>query len=253
MIFKNLSTSKRFIAFTLAEVLITLGIIGLVAEMTIPTLMQNMEKSQYESRLKKFYSTFIQGTQMYMQEEGCSDLICTNIFNGSTYYGNSWVNPVKSALDKMFKGVVYCGAYDCQEDAKYLSNVPWGTMFTTDIDWQSFRLSDGTVIGFEDTDDWNCFPVSSTNRIKALCSNLYVDLNGNKLPNKYGRDIHIFALAQDGALYPWYGTEHSKSWGPLWSTNPLYCGTAGVKSLPANVIGNGCTARIMETGWKMDY
>ncbi|MBP7211391.1 type II secretion system protein, partial [bacterium] len=44
-------------AFTLAEVLITLGIIGVVAALTIPTLMQRTQDREAISALKKFYST----------------------------------------------------------------------------------------------------------------------------------------------------------------------------------------------------
>lgn len=43
-------------AFTLAEVLITLGIIGIVAAMTLPTLVSNYRKNIVETRLKRFYS-----------------------------------------------------------------------------------------------------------------------------------------------------------------------------------------------------
>ena len=47
-------------AFTLAEVLITLGIIGVVAALTIPVLTQNYKKRVVETRLQKFYSTINQ-------------------------------------------------------------------------------------------------------------------------------------------------------------------------------------------------
>ena len=51
-------------AFTLAEVLITLGIIGVVAALTIPTLMANHRKQVVETRLAKFYSTMNQAIKM---------------------------------------------------------------------------------------------------------------------------------------------------------------------------------------------
>ncbi len=47
-------------AFTLAEVLITLGIIGVVAALTLPTLMSNYRKQVVETRLSKFYSSMNQ-------------------------------------------------------------------------------------------------------------------------------------------------------------------------------------------------
>ena len=50
-----LSSSGRLVrlAFTLAEVLITLGIIGIVAEMTIPTLMNNVQDQAFKAAWKK--------------------------------------------------------------------------------------------------------------------------------------------------------------------------------------------------------
>lgn len=52
--------SKNSFAFTLAEVLVTLGIIGVVASLTMPVLIQNQKKQVVETRLQKFYSTINQ-------------------------------------------------------------------------------------------------------------------------------------------------------------------------------------------------
>lgn len=51
-------------AFTLAEVLITLGIIGIVAAMTMPALIQKNNNRVVETRLKKFYSSINQAVKM---------------------------------------------------------------------------------------------------------------------------------------------------------------------------------------------
>ncbi len=56
--------------FTLAEVLITLGIIGIVAALTIPGLIYNHKKLVVESRLKKFYTTFTQAVIMSEKDNG---------------------------------------------------------------------------------------------------------------------------------------------------------------------------------------
>uniref|UniRef100_UPI0040289A2A prepilin-type N-terminal cleavage/methylation domain-containing protein n=1 Tax=Candidatus Scatousia sp. TaxID=3085663 RepID=UPI0040289A2A len=50
----------RYKAFTLAEVLITLGIIGIVASMTLPTLVGKYKKVQTISQLKKTYTVLNQ-------------------------------------------------------------------------------------------------------------------------------------------------------------------------------------------------
>ena len=56
--------------FTLAEVLITLVIIGVIASMTIPTLMNKTNKQEYVAGLKKVYSSLSQATQKIISEEG---------------------------------------------------------------------------------------------------------------------------------------------------------------------------------------
>ena len=63
-------SSKSRAAFTLAEVLITLGIIGIVAAMTMPVLIANHNKSVVETRLKKFYSSMNQAIKMAEAEYG---------------------------------------------------------------------------------------------------------------------------------------------------------------------------------------
>ena len=57
-------------AFTLAEVLITLGIIGIVAAMTLPTLIADYQKKVVETRLISFYSKINQAYRMSYAENG---------------------------------------------------------------------------------------------------------------------------------------------------------------------------------------
>lgn len=57
-------------AFTLSEVLITLGIIGLIAALTIPNLMGAYRKRVVETRLKKFYSAINQAIMLSENENG---------------------------------------------------------------------------------------------------------------------------------------------------------------------------------------
>ena len=59
-------------AFTLAEVLVTLGIIGVVAALTMPALISNHRKSVIENKLKKFYSSMNQAIIMSEAAQGTS-------------------------------------------------------------------------------------------------------------------------------------------------------------------------------------
>lgn len=96
MIFKNksltLSESATHIkksesycknAFTLAEVLITLGIIGVVAAMTIPTLMINYRKTAWATTLKKDYSTVVTACERMLAEENVNRLSETKFYRNS--------------------------------------------------------------------------------------------------------------------------------------------------------------------------
>ncbi|MBP3924209.1 type II secretion system protein [bacterium] len=61
---------RRKTAFTLAEVLITLGIIGVVAALTMPILIENHQKRVVETRLQKFYSVFNSALRASVAENG---------------------------------------------------------------------------------------------------------------------------------------------------------------------------------------
>ena len=52
-------------AFTMAEVLITIGIIGVVAAMTLPSLINNAQNKEFEEGLKRYYSILSQALDMY--------------------------------------------------------------------------------------------------------------------------------------------------------------------------------------------
>ena len=67
-------------AFTLAEVLITLGIIGVVAALTLPSLIQKYQDQVLENQLKKTYSTISQGVQKAMADDGVSNFIDTELY-----------------------------------------------------------------------------------------------------------------------------------------------------------------------------
>lgn len=78
--YSNVKFGARKGAFTLAEVLITLGIIGVVAALTLPSLIQKYQDQVLENQLKKTYSTISQGIQKAMADDGVSNFYDTELF-----------------------------------------------------------------------------------------------------------------------------------------------------------------------------
>ena len=61
-------------AFTLAEVLVTLGIIGVVSAMTVPTLIQNHQRKTYVTQLHKVYNEISQVLLQYQTDKNALNL-----------------------------------------------------------------------------------------------------------------------------------------------------------------------------------
>ena len=89
--------TKRFNAFTLAEVLITLGIIGVVAAMTMPTLINSTQGAQYKAAYKKALSAISQGVTLNVALDGGN---FANAVKGTP----GTINPGKDEDDKALTG-----------------------------------------------------------------------------------------------------------------------------------------------------
>lgn len=83
-------------AFTLAEVLITLGIIGVVAAITIPGLMENVRNRDLQAQLKKTYSEWNQISMQFMND---------NEQSIPDYTSENGVNALINELPKYLKGM----------------------------------------------------------------------------------------------------------------------------------------------------
>lgn len=160
-------------AFTLAEVLITLGIIGVVAALTIPTLIGNYKKIQTVTQLKKVYSAIQQSIQLAQNEYGdITDWDWT--LNTNDFF--------LKYLALNFKVIKNCSnKKDCwNSDGSYtlqgkLYDNPWNN-----INYYKIQLSDGTFIAYEKQNNQHV--------------HIDIDLNGTKAPNTFGKDIFIMTL-----------------------------------------------------------
>lgn len=267
---KNLGSSQRYKGFTLSEVLITLGIIGVVASLTIPTLISKYQKIVYVTQLKKFYSTTQNGMKTYMAKMGCSDLACTGLFEGS--YENdmpAWQSRMDSEIPKIFKVAKIFGTSNplfkdgggsCTFPQKYLSG-GGGSQYCLYGDYTTWEFStiDGMIVSVYDWDDGNCTgyqAYSTPSPAKPFCTAVRVDINGFKGPNTLGRDNFMFELSNSGILYPDGTSEIANilAMPSAYWVNSKRCGTAGSPDLGTDdVPGEPCAARIIDEGWEMNY
>ena len=182
--------SQKSAAFTLAEVLITLGIIGVVAALTIPTLVANYRENVLMAQFKKSYATVANGFRM------------AEIDNGDM---KDW--PMGSQMDIQDFWTTYIKPYFnsaqiCMDDNDcgyhYLNNVEWSGKWwslTTDETRLLFKLVDGTVIFMpRNTSDANDKPV--------YVNYFYIDVNGPKKPNKLCYDVFKFERGTDKGISP---------------------------------------------------
>lgn len=244
--------TKYDFGFTLAEVLITLGIIGVVAAITIPILLNSYQKVQYVTTLKKAYAQFNEVISQVAAENNCpGDLVCTKLFTATNqnlgeeivkHYKvlkNCQLNTGQGCMPTSVKPNIDGSGTPLNYDDGSFWETSGGYSFIT-IDGVSIMVSGG---------DSDCSWDNSTHRTGNLtqtCKEVIFDITGpTKGPNIGGRDVFTYWLSNGKGplLYPLGGADDSNSG---WWTNG-YCWPGDVLS------GEYCAARIMEEGWKMSY
>ncbi len=175
------------IGFTLAEILITLGIIGVVAAMTIPNLIATYKAKRYRSQFLKSYSTI---QQVFKRMESDDISIDPATYKPLTYYKTfqQYLNGSTDCGHAALKRPKPCRTYryNGSDDYKNFSNT---NKFTAGyLDDGSLLLQDGSILYFENADNQTIF--------------ISVDLNGfTTPPNIAGHDLFTFQMI-DGVIKP---------------------------------------------------
>ena len=189
----SVSNYKSLKAFTLAEVLVTLGIIGLVAAITLPTLVNKYQKKTYVTGLQKFYTQISQVMVSMKHQTSCEDMSCMG-FEGSI--NSAWVENATKLFQENYHILKFCyGTSTCEYEAFFINGTSSGKIFTANE--FSFKTTDGFIIKLMPwNDNW---------------SSLTVDVNGSKNPNVIGRDIHLFRINKQGEVHPYYGYKYAQT------------------------------------------
>ncbi len=176
-------------AFTLAEVLITLTIIGVVAALTIPSVIRAYQEQQYKTAFRKAYREATQAWHMAIAEN-------PDVFTNKGGWGCTWPDGITTdyskvdgradAIKAQMKVIKSCinksGCWPLNYES--YGGLPFDTGYVNTFFWIT---ADGMCWGAP----W--YTVDTTH--------LAVDTNCEKGPNKIGKDIFSFLLGTDGAIY----------------------------------------------------
>lgn len=213
------------IAFTLAEVLITLGIIGIVAAMTIPNLITEHQKRATVTKLERAISVINQAYKLSYDDVGEPNAETSATMGSKEYFSTYWAPYIKV--------LTYCSSPSI---CGYKDNKPWigtnGSDYTMHIvygDWRTaFLTMDGILY---------IILVSSGDTMTDR--RVYVDINGGAKPNRYGKDVFILSrVEKDGGGIQPYGFDKSDD--------------VIIKNCSKNGLGEYCAERIRRAGWEID-
>lgn len=252
------------LGFTLVEILVAFGIIGIISALLIPQLQSSYKKQVYASTLATTASNFENAMAKMMSAEnvttlwetnawqdlvGVSDDINTNGLNSSTDITST---DTEDGLISQFQSRL--------SDYLKISGV---SVNTADNAPFILRLENGTdcmlIIYPPDTTEIDSTKINTikTNggQLIEVAGELYVDVNTvDSKPNKVGRDSFAFYIGNDGTLYPFGGLDVSLRM--YQNKNNVWENTGTSNKLPCNKergLSAGCTARLVENGYKMDY
>ena len=234
---KSSHFSLKSAAFTLAEVLVTLGIIGVVSAMTVPTLMQNYQRQSYVTQLHKVYNEMLQGFQQMMTDRNALNLKETGLLNTTEQATETFKN--------YFKVVQDCGNNFSPCFASEYRSTTGSSIKPAEANWwsSSFVLADGAAIGLHGLIDY------SAGNVSYPYGYMYVDINGAKGPNIVGRDFFLFYYFNDGTL--------DDVVTPECKTAGICSSTLEVQRVNYSCVGQtwpaGCFGRILNDNWQMTY
>lgn len=181
-------------AFTLAEVLITLGIIGVVAAMTLPALIQKQNDVQTVSRLKKAYSILSQVYTMATDKYGPIEDWGFDS-SGDGMYDPENHKLLANRFVPFLKLSQNCIGMTDTQVRKSCTEKSYQTK-----SFQSVILTDGSTIIFR-IFRMGCNAVYGPSKpLSTVCGMISVDINGKKRPNLSGEDLFHFYVTRHGII-----------------------------------------------------
>lgn len=230
---------NRKLAFTLAEVLITVGIIGVVAALTVPNLMSNYQKEAQAVQFRKFTVEFANAVDLTITEEGKTTLAGTYVIKKNDGIDSFMKNKFNIAKES----AGFADSYRSIDATSSKSFSCSGKEYLLKNSSAVCVIKDGSYL------------------------DVYVDINGEEAPNIGGRDMFIFRVSPTGNIGPAspQSGDISSSCQKCMDDNPDNIGAAcdaaggacstksGSTMCGKTPFGTGCYDKLVENNWKMDY
>lgn len=184
-------------AFTLAEVLITLGIISVVAALTLPALIGKYKEKQTITAVKAAYSTFSQVFMQIVNDYGSLSALAPNTQNGEHNSGiKENANYTIKVMQKYIKTIK-----TCDKGTNCMMGIAYKTLDgSKSATWDNYtNLQTGILAN--GTSFWilnGCGMETSTP--EDACAQVGFDINGGKKPNIMGEDFFWFSIYDNGKI-----------------------------------------------------
>ena len=224
---KNLSTCPpihfKKAAFTLAEVLITLGIIGVVAAITIPGLIVERQKRATVTKLERAISIINQAYRLSYDDVGDA--------SAETAYAMGPEEYIKTYWEPYLKFNLVCTTYS---QCGYESIKP--LQYSNGSACDSQIISSRSRIGVQTMDGF-IYIIFTSSWDNNASNAIWLDLNGPEKPNRFGKDVFYLERKQDSGVLMYC---HDRTDAAIKSE----CSSSGT--------GQCCAERIRRAGWKIE-
>lgn len=251
--------------FTLAEVLITLGIIGVIAALVLPALVRQSSNREIMGRLSSNVTNLESAFTRAIEEEHVDEIRETEMWQ---HRGNNteFIGEMKKYFPKISNfRLENAGVYYRNKDLtlNFMNNDGTenrNSSYAGEASQWTIELADGAVLFIT---FYNPSPLNEAQLeaqafdrgtvIKDIAAEIIIDANGANRPNVIGRDAFKFYLATDGKLYPHGSKEYSRYLDG--NDNQAWTGNVAGSSCQTGNLRNtwGCSARVVDEGYVINY
>ena len=230
-------------AFSLAEVLITMVVIGIITALITPVLLEKTNKQETIVKVKKVQEFLSDAINKYSVDNNCvNNLSKCSAFSGNANPTLAWnafkpyLNTLKDCGITTASGCFSTGIVYKRINSSLSGQLLDSTSFYKVIISNSmlFALSDGTG---------NCSvsrSISGNTALANTCADVKIDINGTNGPNQWGRDLFEWRILKDGTVVPTGSNDDTWKGCDPTSTDE----TGDSSGAPGT--GVGCAAKILQ-------